>query len=56
MINCVTPLNEDSLSILLMVPLGAAMSKAYEEHIQWDTALDRRFVKIFLQPLKTQGL
>lgn len=33
--------------------IGATTSKEYEEHIQWDAALDRRFVKIFLQPSQT---
>jgi ATP-dependent Clp protease ATP-binding subunit ClpC len=33
--------------------IGATTSKEYEEHIQWDSALDRRFVKIFLEPSQT---
>ena len=33
--------------------IGATTQKEYEEHIQWDDALDRRFVKIFLEPSKT---
>lgn len=33
--------------------IGATTSKEYEDHIQWDIALDRRFVKIFLKPSPT---
>ena len=33
--------------------IGATTSKEYEDHIEWDVALDRRFVKIFLKPSQT---
>ncbi|HEY5236537.1 MAG TPA: AAA family ATPase, partial [Rhabdochlamydiaceae bacterium] len=33
--------------------IGATTSQEYEDHIQWDPALDRRFVKIFLKPSQT---
>jgi ATP-dependent Clp protease ATP-binding subunit ClpB len=33
--------------------IGATTSQEYEDHIQRDVALDRRFVKIFLKPSQT---